>query len=119
MISPEVIKTSVDLSPLAIPILLAFSKKSAMAIGQRAGWKSEISGKSFWLGWVLHMAHLDHTKDETYDDPSRGICVTVEEHLQMHEEAQGHAEEIGLTEDQNTWAIRMLKKTTIWNKHKR
>lgn len=119
MISHELITHAVDLSPLAIPILLAFSKQTARKIGQRAGWKSEISGKSFWDGYVIHMAHKDHTKDETYDDPERGIAVTVEEHLKMHEDAIGNAESIGLNEYQNNYAIRMLKKTPIWNKHKR
>jgi hypothetical protein len=57
------------------------------------------------------MAHKDHTKDETYDDPSRGVCVTVDEHLEMHEAAKGHAQDVGLQECQNDYAIRMLKKT--------
>jgi len=97
----------------------AFSKETAKKIGKRAGWKSEKSGKSFWDGWVLHMAHLDHTKDETYDEPERGVCVAVSEHLEMHEEAVGNAESIGLNECQNNYAIRMLKKTPIFNKHKK
>jgi len=99
---------------------LAFSKKSAREIGKRAGWKSEISGKSFWDGWVLHMAHKNHDKSSPlYDDPSQGVCVTVEEHLEMHEEAVGNEEAIGLCVQANNYAIRMLKKTPIFNKYKK
>lgn len=119
MISPEVITHHQDLLSLA-PILLAFSLKVRKEIGKRAGWKSEISGKSFWDGWVLHMAHKNHDKsDPNYDTAEQGICVTVEEHLQMHEEAVGHAEDIGLQECQNNYAIRKLKETPIYNKHKK
>lgn len=120
MISPEYLThTPEALITISGLVALAFSRETAKKIGKRAGWKSEISGKSFWEGWVLHMAHLDHTKNETYDNPERGICVTVEEHLAMHEAAVGHAQEIGLQECQNNYAIRMLKKTPIWNKFKR
>lgn len=97
----------------------AFSRKTAREIGTRAKWKSEISGKSFWDGWVLHMAHLIHTRDDTYDDPERGIAVTVPEHLKMHEDYRGRAEDIGLQEYQNEYAIRMLKKTPIYNKYRK
>lgn len=97
----------------------AFSKATARKIGTRAGWKSELSGKSFWDGFVLHMCHKDHTKDETYDNPERGICLTVDEHQEMHEAAVGHAQDIGLSESQNNYAIRMLKKTPRFNKHKK
>lgn len=124
--SPEGQKPSenylLELSLIAGIVVLsqfAFSKKTAREIGTRAHWKSEISGKSFWDGWVLHMAHLIHTKDDTYDDADRGIAVTVLEHLKMHQDAKGHADDIGLNECQNDYAIRMLKKTTIWNKHKK
>jgi len=120
MISHELITHAIDLSPLAIPILLAFSKATARKIGQRAGWKSEISGKSFWDGWVLHMAHLNHDKsDPNYDKPESGICVTVEEHLKMHEDAVGNEESIGLCVQANNYAIKMLKKTPIYNKYKK
>ena len=98
---------------------LAFSKKTAREIGTRAGWKSEISGKSFWDGWMLHMAHIDHTKNETYDEANRGLCVTVPEHLCMHEDARGEAGTIGLQECQNNFAIRQLRATPIYNKHKK
>ena len=120
---PSEIRSALTTTAIIGGILLlsecAFSKSSAKKIGQRAGWKSEISGKSFWEGWMLHMAHILHTKDETYDDPSRGICVTVEEHLQMHEKAKGHARDIGLTESGNNYAIKKLKETPIYNKYKK
>jgi hypothetical protein len=97
----------------------AFSKSSARKIGQRAGWKSEISGKSFWDGWSLQMAHFNHDKSNpNYDKPESGICVTVEEHLKMHEDAVGNEESIGLCVQANNYAIRMLKKTPIFNKYR-
>ncbi len=126
--TPEGQKPSeqIDFKPLLIlgGIFLlsqfAFSKKSAREIGKRAGWRSELSGKSFWDGFMLHMCHKNHDKSNPlYDDASQGICLTVEEHLKMHKDAKGHAKDIGLNECQNNYAIRKLKETPIYNKHKK
>ncbi len=121
MISPEYLThTPEAITTISALVALAFSRETARKIGKRAGWKSEISGKSFWDGWVLHMAHKNHDKSNPlYDDPSTGICVTVEEHLAMHEAAVGNEESIGLCVQANNYAIKMLRKTPIFNKYKK
>lgn len=101
-----------DPSVLPEVFALPFSKAVAREIGQRAHWMSEVSGQSFFDGYVLHMAHLNHDKtNPLYNDPSMGICVTVAEHLIQHQGAVGHAQDIGLTEAQNNYAIRQLAQT--------
>ena len=120
--SPEGLKPSDIIRPIAIIGGLfflsqfAFSKETARKIGKRAGWKSEISGLSFFDGWVLHMAHLNHDKSNPlYDHESNGICVTVPEHLEMHEAAKGQAiAMLGMAcEEANDYAIKKLKATPV------
>ena len=76
------------------------------AIG-RAGNKSEISGVKP-PGIALHVMHLDHTKDATYDTLERALVVTPKEHYIYHRVHRGRAEAIGLTESENDGAINLL-----------
>ena len=76
------------------------------AIG-RAGNKSEISGVKP-AGIALHVMHLDHTKDETYNTVERALVVTPKEHLIYHRVHKGKADKIGMTESENDGAINLL-----------
>lgn len=76
------------------------------AIG-RAGNKSEISGVKP-PGIALHVMHLDHTKDATYDTVERALVVTPQEHLIYHRVHKGQADKIGMTESENDGAINLL-----------
>lgn len=76
------------------------------AIG-RAGNKSEISGVKP-PGIALHVMHLDHTKDETYNTVERALVVTPKEHLIYHRVHKGQADKIGMTENENDGAINLL-----------
>ncbi len=54
---------------------------------------------------MLHAAHDDHTKDATYNDPSRGKVMCQQAHLNQHEREEGRN---GLTVPQNRFAVKML-----------
>ena len=87
----------------------AFSRKSKNEIIGRAGNRSEISGLSpEEAGGPLHCMHLDHPRDETYDEPSRGLLVTKREHLIYHRNHRGRAHEIGLSEEHNEQSINLI-----------
>lgn len=104
--SPEMLQHSPEIASLGLLVIgLAFSKKTRDEIKKRAGGVSEISGTN---GTLMHAMHLNHTKDETYDSPERGLFVTILEHLNFHRQHIGDADSIGLTEDQNNWSISML-----------
>jgi len=106
MISHELITHAIDLSPLAIPILMAFSKKVRQEIKRRDGYKSVWSGETE----NLQCAHISHSRDkDNYDDPSNGRLLTVAEHMWDHINRSG-TEQLGLTEAQNNWAIWQLWK---------
>jgi hypothetical protein len=90
---------------LAVGILFAFSKKTRDIIKKRANGRSELSGIK---GTLMHAMHLDHTRDEDYDDPDNGLYVTASEHLNFHKKHIGRASKIGLTESGNKWGISML-----------
>lgn len=91
---------------------LAFTREVRREIGNRAGWKSELSGLSSRDGYNLHAAHLNHDRQrEDYNSPTNGLMMTVEEHLRHHESYRGRAHLIGLTEEGNEWAIRKLQQT--------
>lgn len=106
MISHELITHATNLAPL-VPFILAFSSRIRDEAIGRAGNKSEISGIKP-PGIALHVMHLDHTKDETYNTVERALVVTPKEHLIYHRVHKGRAEQIGLTEDENDGAITLL-----------
>lgn len=87
---------------VAIPVGLAYLKKIRQEIKERAGNKSELSGRS---DRPLEAAHLDHTRGDDYQDPNNGILCTDIEHAAHHIIHQGNAEAIGLGEHQNEWAV--------------
>lgn len=106
MISHELINHAINLAPL-VPFILAFSSRIRDEAIGRAGNKSEISGVKP-PGIALHVMHLDHTKDETYNTIERALVVTPKEHLIYHRVHKGRAETIGLTEEDNDSAITLL-----------
>lgn len=104
MINPEVIKTSVDLSPLAIPLLLAFSRKVRKQIIARDGYACVTCGSTSGC----NCAHIDHSKDNPrYDDASNGrvLCDGHHylDHLNRHDSTN-----LGLNAAQNRWALASL-----------
>jgi len=104
MISHELITHAVDLSPLAIPLLMAFSKKTRKIIRERDHNQSVWSGKTE----NLECAHVTHDKsDPRYDDPSNGRLLTTAEHMWDHINREGRN---GLTKEANDWAIIMIWK---------
>lgn len=105
--------------PLALYALkelsrLSFSKSVRHKMIKRADGASEISGETMGPPdhKMLHCMHKSHTKDETYNDPERGLVVTVAEHLSFHLEHVGNSlETIGLSESKNWYAIQQLMNT--------
>jgi len=91
------------ISLLSVIATGAFSWKSKQIIKQRDGNKSVLSGETE----DLEAAHINHARNERYDDPSNGRLLTTEEHLRDHINRAGRN---GLTKAQNNWAIAMLKK---------
>ena len=81
----------------------AFSRKTRKEMIKRDGGCKGVGGEH---QGGLHAAHLDHTQNETYDDVTRGRMLCELHHLQDHINRHGRN---GLTESQNTWAIKMLE----------
>ena len=99
MISHELITHAIDLSPLAIPILMACSKKVRQEVKRRDGFKSVWSGKTE----NLEVAHISHDRDDaSYNTSQNARTLTTGEHLWDHINRHGRN---GLTEAQNNWAI--------------
>lgn len=113
-----------QLSPFIVeclPIIgLAFSVAVRKMIGKRDSWtcQEDGCGKSYQTGWMVEATHNNHNKSEpSYDTVEAGKIRCIYHHLQQHENAQGHAQDIGLCENANNYAIRQLKKKdehTIW-----
>ena len=87
---------------------MAFSLASKRAMKQRSiethGYLAdELTGEHCEHG---EAAHIDHTHNEQYDDPDNGVYVATKTHLWMHLEDEDN----GLTQQQNVYAIRELKK---------
>ncbi|MHA1910511.1 MAG: hypothetical protein ACTSYA_02340 [Candidatus Kariarchaeaceae archaeon] len=100
-----------SLSLVAIA-LLAFSKKTRKEIGKRDGWRDVDTGESFFDGIMLHASHYSHDRrNPDYDTVGAGRMQTVTNHLKYHLDHVGNAKDIGLTEAQNNYAIKMLRKT--------
>ena len=122
----ELIQFSPELAFITFaPVFLAFSLKVRKIIGERDGWHCQEEGceKSFQKGDMVHSSHISHDRsDPDYNSPDRGEVLCVEHHKRYHEEFIGHAEDIGLEECQNDWAIEQLEKTDEktrwWRKQK-
>lgn len=116
MVEQELIRQLPDLTLFfsSVSLALAFSLKTRLAIGKRDNWHCQDEGcdASFQKGDMVHASHYKHDKsDPNYDTVEAGRIQCVEHHQAYHEEHVGAAQEIGLCEDANNYAIRMLKKT--------
>lgn len=97
--------SGLDVEGVLEGVMCKFSKESRDRIVARAGGASELSGMQVD---TMHAMHVDHTKDEEYDNPGRGMLVTPMEHLAYHFLHKGRAHLIGLTEQDNELGLRVM-----------
>ena len=106
---------SIWLALSSAPVIgLAFSELVRKLIGKRDHWECQEDGcdRSFANGDMVHASHLNHDKsDPAYDTEDMGEILCVPHHLEYHLKSRGHARDIGLTEEENNYAIRMLLNT--------
>ena len=114
----EALQIAVENPELTIASLVAFGMAFSVgvrkAIGKRDNWhcQEEACDASFQGGDMVHAAHNNHDKRlSTYDTEEAGKILCVPHHLKQHEDAKGHATDIGLQECQNDFAIARLKAT--------
>lgn len=89
--------------------LIAFSEGTRKEVGRNNRWTCERCGRKFSEGWVIHICHYDHDKNNPkYDSPENGWCGCVQCHLRSHIEEAGRN---GLNQSQNNWAIHELETT--------
>ena len=62
----------------------ALSRDVAYKIGKRDDWKCRETGRDFRDGWLLDMAHYDHTRNGSYNNPERGRALCRPAHLREH-----------------------------------
>lgn len=85
----------------------AFSRKVRKWIKNRAGGRSELSGRREKR---MQCSHDDHDKKSSkYNCRDTGTYLCLSEHYVYHESHQGEAEKIGLTEEENNSAIGGLR----------
>ena len=85
----------------------AFSRPSRREIRERAGRRSELSGR---YDLPLDASHIIHSRQfPAYDHPENGIYLTIEEHLIYHEIFRPKPWLIGLSPRNNEMAIRSLR----------
>lgn len=90
----------------------AFSKSTRRKILKRDNYTCVETGKRWDDGYYVMASHVDHDKtNPDYDEPYMGVTHSVEAHLNFHLDHRGQAEEIGLTEHQNDFAIMALQNT--------
>jgi hypothetical protein len=88
-----------------------FSEDIRLEIRERAGHKSELSGRT---DRPLQCSHYNHLKSyDDYNNKDNGLLVTDIEHRQFHVRFEGKAGGIGLYEHHNAYAIRMLGKRIV------
>jgi hypothetical protein len=67
---------------------MPFSHSSFRVIWDRAGGREQACCKTCGIqhskGYTLDCSHLDHTRDELYDDPNRGVLECLQCHLRRH-----------------------------------
>ncbi len=84
----------------------AFSRKSRRIIWERDGGVCQESGVDS-KHQNLHAAHWNHSRDYPgYNDPENGRLLTTYEHYKDH--YYRDLESIGLSENQNRWALNSL-----------
>jgi hypothetical protein len=81
---------------------MAFGKKTREEIRERAGNRSEVSGRD---DMPLEASHFFHGKGETEQDKDNGILLTLAEHLAWHRKFEKNPEDIGLSEQHNNWGV--------------
>lgn len=102
MISHELITHAIDLSPLAIPLLLAFSS------GIRKQILNRDRGADVWTGEreKLEAAHITHDRsDPFYNDVANGRMLTARNHYIDHVNRVGRN---GLSLAANNAALRLI-----------
>lgn len=114
----EVLQVATENPEVTIGALVAFGMAFSVgvrkAIGARDRWHCQEDGcdASFQSGDMVHAAHNNHDKaDPAYDTVGAGKILCVPHHLKQHQNAKGHAIDIGLQECQNDYAISHLKAT--------
>jgi hypothetical protein len=86
---------------------LAFKTKTRKSIKSWARNRSEVSNEN---GRPLECSHVNHDRDSGYyNNPINGMLLTDEEHWIQHTDFIGYARFIGLTEEENGWAIDELQ----------
>lgn len=113
---PEIIDLKLILGAglLAVIANFAFSLDIRKLIGKRDRWTCQDEGcdASFQTGSMVHASHYCHDKsDPNYDTVEAGRIQCVKHHQKYHEDAVGHAQDIGLCEEANQHAITLLKAT--------
>lgn len=112
LLSSEVYEFFINYPLLALPFILAFSRKIRMKIGKRDKWTDQETNQRFVDGWMVHASHYNHDKSQPdYNTTQQGRIQSVESHLRYHESYVGRADQIGLTERENDWAIMQLRNT--------
>lgn len=115
----ESVRMGIELGTIAVPFLMAFTKKVRKQIGARDQWECQDDGcdKSFKDGWMVHAAHNpdNHSKlDPEYNLPSSGSIRCIDHHQEQHE--------LGTTlgPDGDARAVTLLqatdRKTIFWRK---
>jgi hypothetical protein len=97
---------------------VAFTTNTKQQIHDRAASQSELSGcnETPTPDNPLECAHLDHDKSlPEYNWPDMGVLCTDVEHYTYHLLFRLNPEEIGLTRNQNDWAIKMCYLRCIHN----
>lgn len=86
----------------------AFTKPVRMEIKERANWISELSGENDRPLVCAHFRHKGGRKKGRFDYAENGLYVTDIEHLAHHKLFERQTEKIGLSTDQNDFAIYSL-----------
>jgi hypothetical protein len=89
---------------------MAFGKKTREEIRERAGNRSEVSGRD---DMPLHASHFFHGRGEAEQDKGNGILLTVAEHVAQHMKYRDNPEDIGLSRRENEWAIFILVRNVV------
>ncbi len=93
---------------------MGFSLESKHAMMDRAEAKSELSRRD---DFPLQAMHLNHTKDQEYDNIEEGKIVTIIEHLKYHEWYLKNPKKIGLTKKENRSALKGMLIEILYSAH--
>lgn len=111
----ETLISSASTLLLALTLLSSFSRRTRSEIKQRAGYECEEckkAGKHKPSRFhELECSHINHQRGPKYDKPETGTLLCKPHHYVWHLLHEGKAYEIGLSEENNEFAI-----NTIWTK---